>query len=133
MFQRTASFTVPARTRRGRSADSRYPALREAARNSSPGTYFASTGKRAAEFTPEEREASAGMGVWRLDFRDGHRHDPGPRRQRGCGGFRAAQDPAGDPWPDPRPARSLTPTGFRSGPSGSRSTPIITRPSTDRT
>ena len=63
VFQRTPSFTVPARNAplereavTGHKA--RYRELREAARNTGPGTIFASTGKKAAELAEAEREAA---------------------------------------------------------------------------
>lgn len=63
VFQRTPSFSVPARnaplTNEAIAAHkARYPELRAAARDTSPGTVFASTGKRAHELSEAEREAA---------------------------------------------------------------------------
>lgn len=63
VFQRTPSFTVPARNA-PLSAEAvadhkaRYRELRAAARNTAPGTVFASTGKKAADLSPTEQEAA---------------------------------------------------------------------------
>jgi cyclohexanone monooxygenase len=121
VFQRTASFTVPARNAPlapEAIADykSRYRELREAARNSSPGTYFASTGKRAAEFTPEERETAFEQ-AWAYG---------GPSfsatvtdmildRDANASAADFVRRKIGATVADPDTARSLTPTGFPIG------------------